>query len=196
MITFAKFVSFLFHPVIFFILMPFIVVYKQTGSSLYALKWQAFSSLVILAGIFLIVIGKWRKSFSDFDLSKKEERMKFYFVLLLLASAYLIIALFFKGIFFYLSIITFGISMGIVLLIFLNYYLKVSIHLAVACAFVVAMHVISSETPMWYTFWIVPLVAWARLTLKRHTAYEIVIGGFLGVIVTIATFLIGQYLYS
>lgn len=196
MIFLAKLGSFVFNPLVFLLLMPFLTVYKQTESQLSAAKWGIFSALFIGIAFLFLAFGRWKKMFSDFDLSKRGERQKFYYVLWLLAFSYLLIALFFKGVFFYLSIMAFGISFGIVLLTIINQYVKASIHVAVASAFVVTLHFFHSETPLSRTFWIVPLVAWTRFFLKRHTVYELLTGGVIGTTITLLTFLVGKFLYG
>lgn len=192
----AQFISILFNPLIFLFVMPYLVILKQTDDMMYALKWQLFTSVFIFSAVVLFLIGKRRGIFSDHDVSRREERPKFYFMILTVSTLYLTASLIFKGIFFPLSIMAFGICVAIIAFAIANYRIKASGHVAVACAFVVTMHILSKETPVLYTFWIVPLVAWARLTLKRHTVYEIVIGGVLGFAVTLGTFLIGKYLYT
>lgn len=192
----AQFISILFNPLIFLFVIPYLVILKQTDDMMYALKWQLFTSVFIFSAVVFFFIGKWRGIFSDHDVSKREERPKFYLMILTVSTLYLTASLIFKGIFFSLSIAAFGICVAIVAFAIANYRIKASGHVAVASAFVVTMHILSKATPVWYTFWIVPLVAWARLTLKRHTVYEIVIGGVFGVAVTLGTFLIGKYLYT
>lgn len=194
MIFLAKILSFFFNPVVFILLMPYFIVYKQTFSGWYALKWEIFSSFFIILGLIAVVAGRWKRIFSDFDLSKKEERSKFYLISWFLAFSYLFAAIFFKGIFFPLSIMAFGTALGIVIFTIVNYYIKASIHVAVACAFVITISLLQKGNWFWFTFWIVPLVAWARLELKKHTWPEIIIGGVLGTAVTLLTFLVGKYL--
>lgn len=196
MIPIARVISFLFHPIVFFLIMPFLVVYKQTGNSPYALKWQFFSLFFVILGILLLLVGRWRKIFSDFDLSQKNERTKFYFVMWLLAFSYLLIALLFKGMFFYLSLMASGIVFGIVLLAVVNHYVKASIHVAVACAFAITVFILfRNETPV-SVFFIIPFMGWSRLVLKRHTIHEIISGGIIGTGITLLTFLLGKYVYT
>lgn len=189
-----RFLSFLFHPVIFFFLMPFLVVYRQTQNGFYALKWQVFSSFFIFLGIMLVLLGRWVGVFSDHELSVKEERSRFYAIVWVLAFSYLIIALYFKGIIFSLSIIALGILLGIVIFELANRFIKVSMHIAVACAFVVAIGLLYGQTAFMATVWIVPLLAWARITLKKHTIIEVIIGGVLGVGTVGLTVFIQHYL--
>lgn len=196
MIIIARLISFLFHPVLFFIIMPFFVEYRQTSNGLYALKWTMFSSLFVVLGLVIVLAGVLKGVFSDIDVSKKEERYKFYSILLLLAFLYLIVTIAFKGILFPLTIIVFGIIVGIILFDIVNHFTKASIHMAIACAYVLSMGILYGPKTLLLLVVIIPLVAWARVKIKEHTPLEIVVGSFLGIGITLFTIIIGRYLYS
>lgn len=196
MLAFARFLSFLFHPVTLLLPTPFLVVYKQTYNSLYALKWEVFSFFFIFLGIILFLLGRFTGLFSDSDLSKREERYAFYKMLLFLVFLYFLLSVFFKGIFFPMSIISLGILLGIVGFEIINHRIKASIHTGVACAFVVTLSLLFGNGALLATVWTVPLVSWSRLALKKHTVTEILVGGFFGLTITLLTFLIGKYIYS
>lgn len=196
MILFAKFVSLLFNPVVFFLIMPFLVVYRQTQSGTYALKWQIFSSIFLFLGLVLFIIGRIKGAFSDEDVSKREERYKFYILLYILGFVYFLIAIFLKGVFFPLSIITFGIIFGILIFNFVNRFIKASIHVAVSVAFVITIGFLYGWIYLLLTLWIVPLIFWARIVSKRHTVKEAIIGAILGLIITLTTVLIGKLFYN
>ena len=193
---FARFVSLLFNPIVFFLIMPFLVVYRQTQSSTYALKWQIFSSIFLFLGLVLFVVGRIKGAFSDEDVSKREERYKFYILLYILGFAYFLIAILLKGAFFPLSIITFGIILGILVFNFVNRFIKASIHVAVSVAFVITIGFLYGWIYLFLILWIVPLTFWARIVSKRHTAKEAIIGAILEVIITLTTALIGKLFYN
>lgn len=190
----AKLISFVFHPVLLALLIPFLFVFKETANFSYGLKWLFFSSffLFLTAGGFYFVRPK--KFFSDFDISIKEERHMFYSISLLTAVLYFIASLLFKGILFPLSIVALGIILGIVILDIMNYYMKVSIHMTVATAYTVSIAILFGIAPFFGFIWILPLMGWSRLHLHKHTDRELLAGMFLGAGVTIATFFIGRSL--
>lgn len=192
---FAKFLSYLFHPILFFLIMPFFVVYRQTESSLYAIKWMVFSSVFILFGVMAILFETLKGDFSDFDISQKEQRMKFYMIMFIIGFVYLFAALYFKGIFFPLSIISLGIALGLIIFAFVSHYIKASIHVAVASAFVATIALLYKNGSIIEIGLIVPLIAWARIILKRHTLFEVFIGGLLGIVITLITFFLGKFIY-
>lgn len=191
----AEIISYIFHPIVIFILMPFFVIYRQTGSILSALKWEFFSSIFIFFFSLIFLFGRYRGFFSDQDLSKREERPRFYFLIWLLTYSYLVLALILKGIFFPLAIIAFGIAFGITVFAVVNNFMKPSIHTAVAVAFVLTITALYGQTAFLITFWIIPLVVWARIFLKKHTLKEVFVGGIIGIIVVLLTFIASKYLY-
>lgn len=188
----SEIISYILHPVVFAFFLPFIIIYEFRESPLYALKWTVFSSFFIGAVAFLILFQIRKGRYSDVDISKREERYSFYEILYFLVFLYFVAAVFLKGIFFPLSIIAFGVMMGIVIFNFANYFLKASVHTAVACAYVTTLVIIYGSNGFLLTFWIVPVVVWARLYLKKHTFLEAVTGGAIGISITLITFLIGK----
>ncbi|RJQ37697.1 hypothetical protein C4559_03100 [Candidatus Microgenomates bacterium] len=196
MIFLARFLSFLFHPVIFFLIMPFMVVYRQTSDTSYAFKWAFFSAVFIFLGTALFLLGRIKGVFSDDDISKREERFRFYFILYFLVFVYFIASFFFKGVFFPLSIIVFGVLFGVLVFDIVNKYsLKASVHVGVACAFITSISIFYGVTAFLVAFWLIPLIFWARIKLKKHTLKEGIAGGFIGIAVTLFTFFLGKYLY-
>ena len=192
----AESISSLFHPAIFFLIMPFLIVYRETASTIYAFKWEVFSALFVFIAIAIILVGRKKGVFSDCDLSKKEERYEFYALLLFFGVVYVAIALFFKGIFFPMSFISLGIIVGIVVLNIVNRYVKASNHIAVSSAFAATIGLLYGFEYFLAALWIVPLNAWARLYLKKHTKNEVFTGGALGIAITLLTFFAGEYMYK
>lgn len=188
----AHLLSYLFNPLLFFLLMPYLVVLKQTNDTFVALKWTMFSALFVGAGLLIVLIGKIRGTFSDFDLSKRKERAKFYILLWPLLICYVIAAFLFRGMFFSLSIIAIGIVIGLVLFELVNRKIKASIHIGVAVAFAMAIGILFGWVYFGITILIVPLLAWARLILKRHTIEEVFTGAFLGTIITSVTVMLAK----
>lgn len=192
---FARIVSFLFNPLFFLFLLPYLAVFRQTNNLLAALRWQVFTSAFLGIFALLLLLGKWRGIFSDFDVSKREERPKLYLIALLLALMYLGSTLFFKGISSAISLMTFGVCVAVIAFAIVNYRLKASGHVGVASAFVLTVSFLYGEGVFFAIFWIVPLVAWSRLVLKRHTLREVVGGGALGAGITIGMLILTKILY-
>ncbi len=198
MIFLAKIVSYLFHPVILFFFMPFLVVYRQTSNSWYAIKWQIFSSVFLFVTIVLMTVATMLGVFSDVDVKHKEERKRFYLLVSCVMIVYLLSAIFFKGIFFPLSLIAASVVVcaGILEIVSQHTRAKVSVHLTTACAFVTSLVILYGIHTLLFSFWIIPLLAWSRIKLKHHSFSEVLIGAFVGTVMTILTFLGAKTLYN
>lgn len=191
----AILLSYIFHPVVFVLLMPYFLIYRQTTSILYALKWEIFSALFIFLGVILVVLEKRRGIFSDFDLSKRNERWKFFLIVLSPSSLYFVFSFFLKGMFFSTTLTSFGVILALFMFAVANKFIKPSIHTGVACAYVLSVALLYGPIAFLLTFWMIPVIVWARLTLKKHTVNEVLVGGIIGTAITLLTFLVGFYLY-
>jgi hypothetical protein len=189
---FAEFFSSIFNPIVFIFLMPFLIVYRQTASIGYALKWQLFTSVFLTIAVTFLLFGLHKKIFSDIDLTKREERKEFYKMSIILSACYLISSILFKGPVFYISFAAGGIVIGAFILSIINNYTKASVHLAVATAFVATIGVLYGFNVFIFLFWIIPLTLWARHYLGKHTALQMVIGALVGLSVTISTLFIAR----
>ncbi len=191
----AKLISFVLHPVVFFLAIPFIIVYHQDANFFYAVKWEIFSAIFGFLMVLLFLWARRKGIFSNEDITERRERFDFYLLLWIFAVLYLVVVLGFKGLSFSLSLVSFGVVSGILLFAFMNYFIKISIHAAVSCAFVVTMSLLYGMPGFQATFWIVPAVFISRFLLKRHTVKEIFAGGFLGSLIALSIFKIAELLY-
>ena len=187
----AKLISFIFHPVLLALIIPFLFVFKETANFAYGLKWLFFSTFFLFLTATGFYFVRPKKFFSDFDISLKEERHLFYSIALLTAVLYFIAALIFKGILFPLSIVALGIILGIVVLDIATYYIKVSIHMAVVSAYTVTIAMLFGIWPFFGFVWMLPAMGWSRLKLEKHSDKELLAGMFLGTGITLVTFFLG-----
>lgn len=189
---FAEFFSSVFNPIVFLFLMPFLIVYRETASIAYALKWQLFTSVFIMIAITFLLFGLHKRIFSDVDLTKREERKEFYKIALILSASFLLSSILFKGPIFYISFAAAGIVAGTLILSFINQFTKASVHLAVATSFVTTIGILYGFNVFICIFWIIPVTLWARHYLGKHTAFQMFIGSLVGLFVTIATLFVGR----
>ncbi|MFH1186715.1 MAG: hypothetical protein V1697_00920 [Candidatus Levyibacteriota bacterium] len=189
---FAEFVSAVFNPAVLLFFVPFMIVFHQTESVAYALKWQIFTFVFLFVGITFLLFGLHKKIFSDLDISKREERRDFYKISLILSISYLISSIIFKGPVFYISVAAGGIVVGTYILFLINNYIKASVHLAVTSAFVITVGILYGINVSLATFWIVPLTAWSRYFLKKHKPLEMLIGVAVGTFITFGTLLFSK----
>ncbi len=190
----AQVISLIFHPVIFLLLTPFIIVYHQSLDFDDGLKWVIFSAVFLFLGLFTFFFLRPAQFITDFDISKRENRPLFYTVALCFALLYFFVSVILKGIFFPLSLVALGIIFGIIIFEGANFYLKVSVHSALAAAYVVTVGLLYGFTAFFLICWIPLAVAWARLTLKKHARREVLCGIVIGILIPLITFAVVKIL--
>ncbi|SRR5258706_790335 len=190
----AQIISFVFHPVIFSLLAPFLVIYKYSNNVFYGIEWMGFSALFLILVLAIFYVVRPKEFFSDFDITHKEKRHIFYSIALLVAVLYFIISLIFKGIFFPLSLVALGIILGLVIFDIATYYMKVSIHTAIVCAYAITAGILYGLAPFIIGIAILVAVGWSRILLKRHTKQEVLAGIILGAAVTFITLFVSKFL--
>jgi membrane-associated phospholipid phosphatase len=178
--TFARFISWIGHPLVFVALSVAVVVATQLGSHaglpiLLALLLSTFvpTGILLLSGV---RCGRWR----DSDVSVRKERQRFFpwavpFSLAGAVVMYLIHAP---------AYIIRGGAITLALFIIswiVNCFLKLSLHALFAfyCA-----TILLRIGAIWgiTAFLLAILVAWSRLFLHRHTAVELILGIALGIV--------------
>lgn len=194
----ARIISFAFHPIVFALLVPFLIVYKESASITYGLKWTFFSSffLFLAGGLFFFLRPKSqiKDMDQDFDIAHKENRHIFYSICALISLMYFIISVIFKGVFFPLSNIALGMLLGIISFDIINYYVKISIHAAVVTAYILTFYFLYGLLPFLGVAWTLPVILWSRLYLKKHTKLELLTGVMMGASITLITIIIARVL--
>lgn len=187
---FAKALSYILNPVMLLLLTPFLLVYYRYHNLFYSLKWTVFSS------VFLFVLGAFvfyevrKKVFTDFDVSEKQQRPKLFFVSGILALLYAVSVLFLHGPeILFVSII--GIGLVLLTSSAINTKIKVSGHLATLTAFIFLLILLYSK--LWiFALLLLPLLAWSRIKLHRHTLTEVITGSVIGVTITVGLYLLAK----
>lgn len=186
----AQIISVIFHPLIFAILMPFIVMYHNTRSFSEGVEWLILTAFFVGIALLVFIFSKPREILNDIDISDKKLRPFFYTTSLIFALIYFLIAVSRRGIFSPLSLVSLGIILGIIVFEIVNYFIKVSVHMAIACAFWITSGILYGSI-IFLIFGTIPLsIAFSRIYLKKHKIWEIVGGGILGSLVCILTFII------
>ena len=63
----ARTISFIFNPLFLLLPIPYLLVMRETGEPLYALKWSVFTLMfVVCIGLFVLIAVR-KKLFSDLD---------------------------------------------------------------------------------------------------------------------------------
>ena len=188
----AKILSIIFHPIIFAVLLPFVVMYHNTRSLGEGIEWLGLAAFFIILAFLVFIFAKPLEILNDIDISDRKLRPFFYTTSLIFALIYFLIAVLRRGIVSPLGMVSLGIVLGIAVFEIVNYFIKASVHVAVACAFTITIGLLYGNI-IFFPALIIPIgIIFSRLYLKKHTVSEVIAGGTLGSLVCILTFIIAK----
>lgn len=193
MLGFAKAISFFLGPVFILFPIPFILVAKFSQNYSYALKWAIFSYAFILVVALFVIAGVLFGVFSNFDVSKREQRPLLFSFSAFAAFCYLLSLLILRGPKI-LFIGFFALVLGLTAIIIINRWIKASIHLATATASFLFIGIVYKGY-FFLLFLLIPLLAWSRVKTKEHTPIETVIGSILGIVITLIVYSISRQFF-
>lgn len=188
MTGFARAISFFLHPVITLIPLLFILLSRFSSDYSEALKWTIFSYAFILVVVLFVIAGVMLGAFSNFDVSKKEQRPLLFSFSAFVIFCYLLALLILHGpkILFFT---VFAIIFGLTALAIINKWIKASVHVATATATLLLVGIIYKGYFFLFLL-LIPLLAWARVKMKEHSPLETIIGSILGIVITLIIYLI------
>lgn len=193
MMRLAKAISFFLGPVFTLLPIPFILVARFNQDYYYALKWTVFSYAFMLVVALFVVVGVMLGIFSNFDVSKREQRPLLFSFSAFVALCYFLFLLVLDGPK-VLFIVLFAIIFGLIVLVIVNRWVKASIHLATATAVFLFIEVIYGGYSFLLLF-LIPVLAWARIKTKEHTLSETIIGCILGALLTLIVYTISRQFF-
>jgi hypothetical protein len=192
MITLARLISFIFNPYFLLFPMPFLLVLRETNDPYYALIWALVSTgfIGIVGGIVFILM--LRGTFTDLDISKREQRPLFFLLLSLAAACYLITLYLFQGpIILFLALS--GIFFSLIIFSLVNTRIKASMHVASIAALIFVLSILYNGVHYLILF-LIPLIAWSRIKIKRHTTSEAIVGGITGLSIAVFLYIVFRYI--
>lgn len=190
MLKLAKAISFFLNPALILLPIPYVLVEKFTQDHYRALRWAVFSYTFILSVALFVIIGVLLGKFSNFDVSKREQRPLVFAFSGFAMFCYFISLLFFNGPKI-LFIALFAIVLGLIIIMIVNRWIKASVHLATFTSVMLFVGIIYGGyyfLPMLLT----PLLAWARVKTKEHTMKETIVGSVLGVLITLTVYAVSR----
>lgn len=190
MLSFAKAISFFLGPIFILLPIPFILVAKFTQDHSYALKWTVFSYVFILAVALFVIVGVFLGVFSNFDVSKREQRPLLFSFSAFVIICYLLSLLIFNGPKI-LFLALFAIVLGLIVFVIVNKWIKASIHVATATSVLLFIGVVYKGY-FFLLLALIPLLAWARVKTKEHTFLETLIGSVLGMLITLIVYTVSK----
>lgn len=147
------------------------------GWSLFnGLRWRFIVILLLIDGLIPFIYFAHllsTKEISDWDTTKREQRLKLYGFTLVTHSIGVILAFLLGKIILAKILFLFLTLAGVFTLITFRW--KISIHTGVSSAAVVFLSLLFGSNWLWL-FLIVVVVAWSRITMKKHTLMQALAG--------------------
>ncbi len=193
MITFAaQVISVLFHPAVISIATPIVLMFFIQREVPYHIFWFFFPLIFVGIVILFTYVGVRTKLFSDFDVTKRSERKPLYFFVIIISLLYIALLFFFQG---PKSLIVLGVGVltGAIIFELVNKKLKASIHVAAVSAFFCVLALLYGGIFFFFPL-LIPVIAWSRIHMKRHTFSEAVVGGSVGIGLTLVMYLMVEYI--
>ena len=187
----TRLISFLTNPIFIIAPIPFILVHYATSDSVYAFKWTFFSlGFLLFVGLFMIYMVR-QKVFTDLDVSKRQQRPLLFFVITLISILYLASIYLFHGPrTLYIGIL--GVLAGITMVSIVNTRIKASLHVATMTAVILSLGIMY-DLPTYFGL-IIPVIAWARITVKRHSIEETLTGATIGSVLILIMYFVVKYI--
>lgn len=188
----AKIITFIFHPIVLVSPSVFFIIYISGSSLNESIIWTLTSMGFLLAIAAYIRVGMKAGFFSNFDVSKREQRVFLFPAILVAGLLFLTALLFFRGPLSLLyALVYFILSVAVLALVTLR--IKASIHVGGITAAVVSIIYFFGDKYIFLLF-IIPVMAWARIIEKRHTLKETLVGFLLGLLLALLGIFGVQYL--
>lgn len=192
MMYLARFISTLFSPYFLILPTPFFLIYKTTGDYAYALKWTIFSG-IFLGILFLISLYAVKKGyFTDLDVSNRKQRPLLFGILSIIAIIYLLSILILHGpVILFLGVLGMLVAVGILSII--NTKVKASMHVTGITAVIFGFGIFYGGLNFLWLL-LIPLIAWSRIKVHRHTLSEVVAGCMTGTVLTLGFYFLVKYI--
>lgn len=188
----AQIISTILNPLFILFILPFFLVFETTNSIEQSVYWTIISSIFLIVFSLFVLIGIKLKYFSDLDISKRNQRPLLYTVAILFAIVFLFTIFIFNA----PKVLMFGaigLMLGLSINEIVNRITKTSIHVAAITGLVTLLVLVEGiEFSIFY--FLVLLVAWARIKTKNHTVNQTIIGASTSFFITILIFVIFRYI--
>ena len=177
-VTFARWVSWIGHPLVFISLSIAIVIALRAANRTGLTLWLTLLVTVILPMALLLFWGTRSGRWSDADVSIRAERAQFYPRAIPISAMALIALWVLRAPAFALRGVLVTLSLLIVAAL-INFGIKLSLHALFAFYSAIILFVVNPVAGA-IAFALASLVFWSRLYLRRHDLLEMLVGTSLG----------------
>ncbi len=176
----AQIISQVFSPVTLSILIIIMVLARFSIRSSLSTS-NLFLIILIYFGLPFIffLFSLFTHQINDWDMSERRQRYRFYLFSL---------GCWFSGLIYInslgqQSLFKIFLTFSLIGLIFtlINFWQKISSHVGVATIYFLLANLLSKQSYLWLAL-LVPLVAWSRLYLKKHSLFQVLLGAVIPLI--------------
>lgn len=185
--TLAKLVTNILNPFLVSLVALTLLTFKSTPSVHEAIKWLQISIVLNILPVFLAVVYLiyFKKLNSFFD-NPGEQRRGVYIFASVLGAVSCGILWYFKAP--DLLKVTFTASLAaVVVFMVINFFWKISLHTAFIGAAATVLIIVYGAIAAWSLLFL-PLVGWARLTLRQHSPAQVIVGALLAAVIVSGVF--------
>jgi hypothetical protein len=192
MLLLARVISLVFNPYFLLLPTPYFFLVKITNNPVYAIKWTIFTAIFIAVVMASTIVGVEKKVFSDLDISRRKQRPIYFSVILAVSLFYLAAIILLHG----PDVLFLGVIcllLGLLVLSLINTRVKASMHLATISAIIFGFSLFFGGDFLIFLV-MIPIIAWSRLKVHRHSLRETIIGSVLGSVMTLLLYFILKYI--
>ncbi len=183
----ANLTSIIFSPFLVGLAVILLVSFESTASILDAIKWSLILIALSILPIYLVVVYLVRSNRLDGILINiRQQRSKIYALAAILTGIGCIILFYLKAPLIMLALFVTG-FFGTAIFMGINLWWKISLHTAFIAASVTLLVILYGFMAA-VAIVLIPLVAWSRLELERHSPAQLVAGALLAISILPAVF--------
>ena len=189
----ARIITNVLNPFLLSLLILVLLSIKSSTSTEEAIKWSLIGLALSVFPVFTVVIYLVsKKKLDGIFINPREQRHRIYLLAILCAViGYIILVVLDAP---QLLVATFAAGLAAVIVFMaINLFWKISLHTAFITASVTVLIIVYGGVAAW-TVLLVPLVAWARIEMKRHNPAQVLTGSVLACFIVTVVFGIYGYI--
>ncbi|MFC1995782.1 phosphatidic acid phosphatase [Chloroflexota bacterium] len=183
----ANLTSNILNPFLVSLIVILLLSFGSTPGIFDALKWSLILIAVTIVPVFLVTAYLVRnKRLDNLFIDVRKQRTKIYLLAIACAVVGSIILIYFGAPLILVAAVVAGLS-AIVIFMGVNLLWKISLHTALIAASVTLLVILHGSIAA-VTAALLPLIAWARITLGYHSLAQVATGAFLASLIVVIVF--------
>lgn len=187
--SWARIISNLLSPPVVWAILAFPIAFREAESSAQAILWAAtYGVLVCVVPVAYIALNVWRGNISDMHIKVRRQRIR-PFIVSIVCTAFAWSVLRLMGAPSLLPLFALFSLIQIAIMLIVTLVWQISVHSMSITGAVVTAGVLYGLLPALLLSPLIPVVGAARIKLRRHTLAQVIAGGIVGGMLTLAMFM-------